>query len=417
MPKTLSPAQVQWRRRIFASTWLSYAGYYFCRKPFYIAKAELGADLGFDATSLGWIGSAFLISYTIGQFIAGAGGNRWGPRVILLVGMGASAVVNLMFGFTNSLATFMVLMTLNGLAQGTGWSGNVGSMANWFRRAERGTVMGLWATNYQVGGVAANTMAAFLLGAFGYRYAFFCGSAVLILVLIFFAFNQRDKPEDLGLDPIVGLDEIEPSFDATPTSWDRTVVINIGLVGVFYFFIKFIRYTIWSWTPYMLSNNYGLSGADAGYLSTTFDLAGIAGVIAAGWLSDKFFDGRRAKISFLFVLAIGVSCMILYYFGSVNLWMMGISLGLVGFFLYGPDALMTGAGAIEVADLRRATLAAGVINGMGSVGSVAQEFMVGPVLAGAGPTAVFSLLLAASGGAVVSMGILLNRNRTGKADL
>jgi len=417
MPKTLSPGQIQWRRRIFASTWLSYAGYYFCRKPFYIAKAELGADLGFDATSLGWIGSAFLISYTIGQFIAGAGGNRWGPRIILLIGMGTSAVVNLMFGLSNSLATFMILMTLNGLAQGTGWSGNVGSMATWFRRAERGTVMGLWATNYQVGGVAANTMAAFLLGAVGYRYAFFSGSAVLLLVLIFFAFNQRDKPEDLGLDPIVGVEEIGPGIDTKPASWDRTVIVNIGLVGVFYFFIKFIRYTIWSWTPYMLSNNYGLSGADAGYLSTTFDLAGIAGVITAGWLSDKFFDGRRAKISFLFVLAIGVSCMILYYFGSVNLWMMGISLGLVGFFLYGPDALMTGAGAIEVADLRRATLAAGVINGMGSVGSVAQEFMVGPMLADAGPTAVFSLLLAASGGAVISMGVLLNRNRTGKADL
>jgi sugar phosphate permease len=167
----------------------------------------------------------------------------------------------------------------------------------------------------------------------------------------------------------------------------------------------------------MLSNNYGMSGSDAGYLSTTFDLAGIAGVITAGWLSDKFFRGRRAKISFLFVLALGISTLILYFFGSVNLWLMGGSLGLIGFFLYGPDALMTGAGAIEVADLRRATLAAGIINGMGSIGSVAQEFIVGPLLEKSGPSAVFQVLLAASLGAVISMGILLNRNRTGKADL
>ncbi len=416
MSDTLSPAQKQWRRRIFASTWLSYAGYYFCRKPFYIAKAELGAELGFDATSLGWIGSAFLISYTLGQFAAGAAGNRWGPRLILLWGMGMSAGVNLMFGFSNSLATFMVLMTLNGLAQGTGWSGNVGAMSMWFRRAERGTVMGLWATNYQVGGVAANTMAAFLLGTLGYRYAFFSGTVVLLAVLVFFVFNQRDKPEDLGLEAIA-VDAADEFESGSSVGWDKTVMINIGLVGVFYFFIKFIRYTIWSWTPYMLSNNYGMSGSDAGYLSTTFDLAGIAGVITAGWLSDKFFRGRRAKISFLFVLALGISTLILYFFGSVNLWLMGGSLGLIGFFLYGPDALMTGAGAIEVADLRRATLAAGIINGMGSIGSVAQEFIVGPLLEKSGPSAVFQVLLAASLGAVISMGILLNRNRTGKADL
>ena len=417
MSNTLSPAQKQWRRRIFASTWLSYAGYYFCRKPFYIAKAELGADLGFDATSLGWIGSAYLISYTLGQFIAGVAGNRWGPRIILLCGMGVSVVVNAMFGFANSLATFMVLMTINGLAQGTGWAGNVGSMATWFRRAERGTVMGLWATNYQVGGVAANTMAAFLLGTMGYRYAFFSGSLVLALVTIFFFFNQRDKPEDVGLDPIIADEGKDTGTEDVLGGWERGVVLNIALVGLFYFFIKFIRYTIWSWTPYMLSNNYGLSGSDAGYLSTTFDLAGIMGVITAGWLSDKLFDGRRAKISFLFVLALGVSTLILYYFGSINLWLMGGSLALIGFFLYGPDALMTGAGAIEVADVRRATLAAGIINGMGSVGSVAQEFIVGPILEVQGPSAVFSLLLTASLGAALSMGVLLYQNYTGRADL
>ena len=129
------PPQLQaWRTRVFASTWLCYAGLYFCRKPFYIVKAQLGEAHGWDAAGLAWIGTAYLLSYTVGQFIAGWGGTRWGPRITLILGMAASIACNLAFGWTNSLATFTGLMVINGLAQATGWSGTVGTMANWFRR-------------------------------------------------------------------------------------------------------------------------------------------------------------------------------------------------------------------------------------------------------------------------------------------
>ena len=61
----------QWRRRVFAATWLSYAGYYFCRKPFFIAKPALSEELGWDPVMLGYIGTAYLIAYTLGQFVSG----------------------------------------------------------------------------------------------------------------------------------------------------------------------------------------------------------------------------------------------------------------------------------------------------------------------------------------------------------
>lgn len=35
-----------WQAPIFAATWLAYAGYYFCRRPFYVAKADMGTELG-----------------------------------------------------------------------------------------------------------------------------------------------------------------------------------------------------------------------------------------------------------------------------------------------------------------------------------------------------------------------------------
>lgn len=413
---TLSPALVRWRWRIFAATWLCYAGFYFCRKPFYIAKSALGAELHFDATALGLIGSVYLVAYTIGQFASGAFGHRLGPRLVLLTGMSLSIAANVGFGLSNSFESFVVLMALNGLVQATGWSGTVGTMANWFRRSERGTVMGFWATNFQVGGVAANTLAAWVLGKWGFRYSFFTGAVVLLAVQAFFVFNQRNRPSDLGLPPVE--DPSEPQGGEDP-GLSRKAWENVLLVGAFYFFVKFIRYSLWSWAPFFLERNFGLKGDDAGYLSTVFDLAGVAGVVVTGLLSDKLFKSRRAGVSLMMMVTMFFSCIVLYVGGGASLTVFAVSLGLVGFTLYGPDALMSGAGAMDIGSRRGAVLAAGVINGMGSIGSVVQELIIGRLYdSGSGNLGpIFLLLLAASAAATVAIGVVWARNKLGRSDV
>lgn len=407
----------RWRWRVFAATWLCYAGFYFCRKPFYIAKSALGHELHFDATMLGVIGSVYLVAYTVGQFASGLLGSKLGPRVTLLAGMALSVAANVGFGLANSYANFLALMALNGLCQATGWSNTVGTMANWFRRTERGTVMGFWATNFQVGGVLANMLAAWSLGALGYRFSFFTGTVVLLLVWGFFLFNQRDKPADVGLPPVE--DEAEAGAARADQGWTRATVLNVFLVGVFYFFVKFIRYSLWSWAPFFLERNYGLKGDDAGYLSTLFDFAGIAGVVVTGVLSDKVFKGRRAGVSLLMMLAMCASCVLLYTAGRVSIPVFAVSLALVGFTLYGPDALMSGAGAMDIGSRRGAVLAAGVINGMGSIGAVVQELVIGRAYdAGGGNLEpIFFLLLGSSAAAVAAIAVVFARNRTGRSDV
>ena len=401
-----------WRWRVFAATWLSYAGFYFCRKPFSIVKASLGEELAFDATSLGMIGTAYLLAYTVGQFIAGAAGNRWGPRILLLIGMGVSVGVGVAFGFSNSVAMFAALMVLNGLAQATGWSNNVGNMASWFGKQERGRVMGVWATCYQVGGVAANTLAAWVLGAYGWRYSFFAGAAVLGAVWVFFVFNQRNKPSDVGL-PEIDEDGVAAEGESGWSWLTGPVLWNMLLVGAFYFFVKFIRYAIWSWAPFFLDLNFGLEGDEAGYFSTTFDVAGIAGVLAAGWLSDKVFKSRRAIVSLIFMVGMAVACVAMWLGGQTSPLVFAALLGVVGFTLYGPDALMTGAGAMDIGSRRGATFVAGVINGMGSVGSVVQELVIGTMYDDSagdlGP--IFRLLMLASVGATLLIGVVVLTNR------
>src|SRR6185295_17458853 len=104
---------------------------------------------GFSTTELAHVWTVFLVAYMVGQFVSGALGRRSGPRLLLLSGMAISIGCNVVFGFSNSLLSFAGFMVLNGLAHASGWPGNVGAMAPWFQRAERGTVMGVWSTCYQ----------------------------------------------------------------------------------------------------------------------------------------------------------------------------------------------------------------------------------------------------------------------------
>ena len=90
--------------------------------------------------------------------------------------------------------------------------------------------------------------------------------------------------------------------------------------------------------------------------------------------------------------------------GAGSLPIFTVGLALVGFTLYGPDSLVAGAGAIEVGNRRTAVLAAAAINGMGSLGSVAQELVLGRLLEDEGDLQI--VLATLFGSAIVSIVML-----------
>ena len=66
--------------------------------------------------------------------------------------------------------------------------------------------------------------------------------------------------------------------------------------GVACFFIKLMRYSFLFWLPYYLHTAVGFGDEKAGYLSTSFEIGGIAGAILIGHLSDRLPDAR-ARVS------------------------------------------------------------------------------------------------------------------------
>jgi MFS transporter, OPA family, sugar phosphate sensor protein UhpC len=413
-----------WQIRIFIATWLSYAGYYFCRKPFYVVKADMAVALGLTTLQLAHLGTAYLAAYAVGQFSSAYFGRKLGPKLLLVAGMAISIASNFVFGITNSYGTVMLFLAVNGLAQGTGWPGCIGSLAYWFRREQRGSVLGVWSTCYQVGSLVATGFAAYLLGRAGWRWSFFGSAMVLLAIWAIVLFLHPNRPDKVGLPPL-GEDgeEEKPRAEACEETeglgWSRDVVINILIMGVIYFAIKFLRYALWSWAPFFLRQNFGLAGDRAGYLSTVFELCGFAGVIVSGWASDKFFGGRRAFLSFAMLTMMTFSFVLMATLGATSVFFFTLSMGLAGSMLFGPDALLSGVGAIDVGSKRGALAAAGIINGMGSIGPIFQEEIIGWMYKAFGHRLlpIFLMLVGmAAAGAFVTF-LLWLRARQGKATL
>ncbi|MEZ6072440.1 MAG: MFS transporter [Pirellulales bacterium] len=394
--RPLSDDQRLWRGRVLLSTYLAYAGFYLVRKVFTICKTTLVEDFGIGFTQVANIWTAFLIAYMLGQFINSFIGRRWGPRVLLLGGLGQSIIFNVIFGFANSYYTFLVFMFFNGLVQAAGWPGAVGGVAEWLRRKERGTVMGFWSTSYLVGNIVVKMLGGFLLlhfteaydgdGRMGVRYAFLGCTLVAFAIWWLIFFFQRDKPEDLGLEPIV--DHQHPTGRAIAASTEEHVgfkeysrlLLNpiVPLMGVSYFSIKFLRYSLDSWLPTFLD----LQGMDvdrAAYYSSIFDYAGLAGAILAGIALDRTFRGRWELICL--GMGVGMVCayLMVLSFGT-NPVALAICFGAVGFMVYGPDTLLCGAASVSVAGQRNAVAVAGLVNGIGSMGPVVQEQTFGTIL-------------------------------------
>lgn len=426
MATPLSREHRTWRARVFVATWLSYVGFYFCRTPFSSAKSEIGAEAGWGATALGDIEATYLIAYAIGQFLASGMGTVLGPRKNVLLGMALSVCVTLFMGVSLTVPVLMGLVAVNGIAQATGWSGNVGTMASWFHKHERGRVMGVWSTNFSVGSLASQyTMAGVLALAAAYggtwRWCFYAGAAVLIVVWVQFFVFQRNKPEDVNLppidDPVTPVDEaqvpdpVEPGF----MGLSRTAWTNLLLVAGFYFFSKLIRYAIWGWAAYFLVENYALSPSDSNVYATAFTLFGLPGVYITGWLSDRFFGSRRSGVALTMMLGMTAATGLLMVFGGAGVGVFTVLLAAVGFTLFGPDALLTGAGAMDIGGRKRATFATGVIAGFGALGPIVQALLIGRLYdAGGGDlTPVFILLFGSSGAATLFCAALVWRNRRG----
>ena len=123
----------------------------------------------------------------------------------------------------------------------------------------------------------------------------------------------------------------------------RMVFLNpvIWMLGLCNFGINATRALVADWGPTLLQEAKGLTSSEAGTVIMLFEFAGIAGMLFAGWATDKLFGGRAPRLC-VFLMALTAGLLAAFWFLPAGGWTGPLAMGalcLAGFCLYGPQAL------------------------------------------------------------------------------
>jgi len=370
------------RLQVFLGIFVGYAGYYLIRKNFSLAMPYLIAEQGYTKGQLGIALSAVSIAYGLSKFLMGSVSDRSNPRFFLSTGLLISASIMFIFGFadwaTQSLGAIFVLLFINGWAQGMGWPACGRTMVHWFSGNERGRTVSFWNVAHNVGGGLIGPLAILGMAWFNDWHSIFyvpaaCATFIALLIFIF----MRDTPQSCGLSaieefrndrPVDYSDDHEKEFSGKQIFLQY--VLNNKLLWYIAFanaFVYLIRYGVLDWAPTYLQEAKDFSINKSSWAYFLYEWAGIPGTLICGWISDRWFNGRRAPAAMLFMFLVLIALLIYWFNPAGNPAIDIAALIAIGFLIYGP-VMLIGLYALELVPKKAAGTAAGLTGLFGYLG-------------------------------------------------
>lgn len=349
------------RWQVFAGVFIGYAAYYLIRKNFSLAMPYLIQEYGFSKADLGTVGVALSLAYGISKFVMGNVSDRSNPKYFITIGLLGSAIVSLIFGLVPgvlaSIPMMIVLAALNGWFQGMGYPPGAKTMTNWFSKSERGSWWSWWNVSHNLGGGLIGPLAILGLAIFGTWQSLFYLPALIAILLAFVMFwLMRDTPESQGLPPVDEwrgekvLEKVESADTLSAMDIFRKYIINnkfLWAIAIANVFVYFIRYGIIDWAPTYLKEVKHFSVDKQSWAYFLYEYAGIFGMLASGYLSDKVFKGHRAPPMLMFLAGVLIAIIVYWKNPAGNPLVDNICLVAIGFLIYGP-VMMIG---LQAADL------------------------------------------------------------------
>ena len=383
------------RNRTFWGVTVAYSLYYVCRMSINVVKQPLIDEGILSAGQLGLIGSALLFVYAVGKFMNGFIADYCNIRRFMATGLFISAVVNLLMGvfglFDNMLPTmlifisFAILWGINGWMQSMGSAPGVISLSRWFPQSKRGSYYSLFSSSPYIGEFISYNLLALVVGWLGWQAGFItaalAGLAGALIILLFVS----DTPESKGLPSVQELSgEALTKEDNMPTRELQKMILRhpgIWVIAISSAFIYITKYAVAGWGMLFLQKAKGFDLAEASQVIAFSAVFGILGTVLAGWLSDRMFNGDRAKPAVLSGI-ISTSSLILFLFvgGGFVLNIFYVSLfSLSTGVLY---CIVAGLMAVDIVPRKATGAALGVVGISSYVAAGLQDIVSGYLIQG-----------------------------------
>lgn len=376
----------RYRFRIMVAITAGYGVAYTCRLALNVVKKPLIDDGIFSPVQLGLIGSALFYTYAVGKLVNGFVADHVSVRRFLTAGVLASALCAIGMGATRSLWLAVILWGVNGWFQSFGGPASVVAMTQWFSNRERGRYYGIWSTAHSIGEGLTFGGVATVAGLLGWRWGFWTPGLVCVALAGGIYLVMVERPMAMGLPPVADWrnDHDPATAGVVPTTRADAFATQVSILKLPAVWILALssaaiyvtRYAIDSWGILYLQEARGYSLAAAGSLLSASTIAGVAGALAFGFLSDSLFGARRPPAMLIFAL-IELAGLFLLFWGPAQTGVLFVALLLFGFGLTGLVTSLGGLFAVDLCPKGAAGAAMGFIGIFSYLGAAIQEQVSG----------------------------------------
>ena len=421
-----------WQWETLLVTMGGYALYYIIRKNLSIAMPLLG-DIGVSKVQLGAFLTAGGIVYGVGRFLNGIVADRNSARKVMAIGLFICSAVNVLFGVSDFIAlggaapavpeggsaavalvwTMGITWIVNQYFQGMGVGPCIKTLPKWFPPDELSTKQSIWNLSHSVGAGSVFALCGWLLIPVfhSWRLCFIVPAAIAaaggVAVLLLF----KDGPEVVGLAEIEnGKPKIEKGVENSSdykAYVARWVFRNprVWTIAIADFFVYTVRFAALDWGIVLLMETTGLSLAEATTLCFMFEIVGgNLGMVVAGWATDRFFCSCAHRTSVFCMAGAAASIAAFWLVPSSSPVLLKLApFMMIGFFIYGPQALL-GVATTQQATPRAAGVAGGFVGIFSYASTILSGIGFGFVAQRWGWNAAYVTIFAAAvvGGLVVS---------------
>ncbi|MCE9533585.1 MAG: MFS transporter [Planctomycetes bacterium] len=245
-------------------------------------------------TEIGWLDSAFSLTYAIAQIPAGVAADMFGPRLVLAAIILLWSVSAAGIAWTSGFWNLFGVRAVFGLAQAGALPGVNKVARSWFSPAVRTSVQGLIASMGRFGAAGCSViLATLLIGVFGmtWRTALVTLAVPgLVLGIAWWLIVRNSPREHPGVntaerDLISGVAPVSTA-PRVPIRWNRATIFNLGMLLLYSFASAFQDQLFVNWIPSFLVQGRGMSNTQMGLLSTLPLVGGALGGICGGFLND-----------------------------------------------------------------------------------------------------------------------------------
>jgi AAHS family 4-hydroxybenzoate transporter-like MFS transporter len=357
------------------------------------AGPPLAQELGLAMTSLTGVFAAGTIGIVIGSFVVGPLADRYGRRWFLLAATLIFALATLGPTLDLSFSHLVAYRLVTGLGLGAATPSAIALTAEYAPERHRSLLNNLMFAGFPVGGLLAGFLTTELLPHWGWRWVFYIGGGVPLLLLlpiamllpesvIFLARNQM-QPQRLrellrridprlptGAGPTYGVLEPGGTQRGVSALFTDGRAAGTALLWTIFFCNLVVLLFLNSWLPALLTR-VGMSFGDASAAATLMMAGGIGGGLSFGALIDRFGATRVLTVSFT------LTALLVALIGRIPTSASSGLMVAVGFGLVGCQLSINALPAIFYPTKVRST-GIGWALGVGNVGAV-----VGPMLGGA----------------------------------